>query len=97
MSNFVCKLYSRGTSHGNSQRLAQAIHIRCQNGDVVAISRCRNVEQLLLHHIRRDDDAIDSLALAAMGRDCVPMRELSIVGRDTPAIVEMNALTVYAV
>jgi len=25
------------------------------------------------------------------------MRELSIVGRDTPAIVEMNALTVYAV
>ncbi len=86
----------RGTSHGEAQRLAQAIHVRCQNGNVLPTSRCRNVEQLLLHHIRRDDDAIDLLALAAMGRDCVPMRELSIVSGDAPAIVEMNAVAVHA-
>jgi hypothetical protein len=96
MSDFVCQLYRGGTSHGNAQRIAQAIHIRRQNGDVLPTSRCRDVEKLLFHHIRRDDDAIDRLALAAMGRDCVPMRELSIVGRDAPTIVEMNAVAVYA-
>ncbi len=31
-----------------------------------------------------------------MGRDCVPMRELSIVGRVAQTIVEMNAVAVYA-
>ena len=48
-----------------------------------------DVKQLLLHRICRDDDLIDGLALTAMRRNGVAIRELAIVRRHTPTIFQM--------
>ena len=69
----------------------QLFAITGHNGDLAAAPRSSDIEEFLLHSVRRYDNPVHSFALAPMRSDSVTMIERAVVRRNGTAILQLNA------
>jgi len=91
---FSCQLSCRWPRRGDAEHIAQLFAVTSNHDNFLAATRGSDVEQLLLHGIGGQNYRIHRLSLAAMRGNRIAVIELVIIGRQRPAILKVNAITI---
>ena len=84
----------RRARSGDAQRFSQLVQIRSDYGYSVASTRGGDIELLLFHHVAGKNDGVNGLSLAAMCGNGIAMIELSVIRRQSSAVVKLNAASI---